>query len=544
MAKKKEKEAMEVMIELLAAAAGATNVAKDVEVVRSSDVMQIMIPAKMPLREAIQWLQRKDEQEDKVVALRFEFVCYPLDGVVSFREALAEIYGFVSDVDIPGDFFSPDRPPQMIGVPVGPGKIRQVPWGRLQVPGVYGHLQTMMEATPTPKFILIGQTKQRHLGEIAKIVEKTQENLKTKSIYKGKAVRVDLSWMREFDPGTHDFQPVEYAPQFAIPTDTVNQDDLILSPEVQNDLELGLWTPIEYPTYVREVGTSLKRGVLLAGEPGVGKSLTAYVTAKKAVENGWTFIYLTHPTDLARGFQFAGMYAPAVLFVEDLDRVISGDERTEAIDTVLNSFDGVDTKDKEIITVITTNHLEVIPPVALRPGRFDTLVELKRPDAASAARLVALYGRGLLADNFDLEKVGKSLAGHIPSEVREAVERAKLAAIRRLGKRRLLDHGRDIAGHVADEDVLAAVHAMKTHHALLIPKAKDKMSLLEKAFDVFGERVADGMNTTSDRAAALAMRLAQTAGLSSRDLFDAAGDLSVDDDVDAIAGSVSPNGDE
>jgi SpoVK/Ycf46/Vps4 family AAA+-type ATPase len=125
-------------------------------------------------------------------------------------------------------------------------------------------------------------------------------------------------------------------------------------------------------------------GILLAGDPGVGKTLTAYVTAKKAVDHGWTFVYLSHAADLANGIRFALQYAPCVLFVEDLDRIVAGDDRTEEIDDVLNSFDGVDSKDKELITVLTTNHLEKIPGVALRPGRCDTLVVVTAPTLRSS----------------------------------------------------------------------------------------------------------------------------------------------------------------
>src|SRR5262249_43736373 len=158
----------------------------------------------------------------------------------------------------------------------------------------------------------------------------------------------------------------------------------------------------------------------------------------KAVRNGWTFIYLDTVLDLKRGLDFAARYAPAVLFAEDIDRVVDG-ERSVSLDEILNTIDGVDTKNGEIITVFTTNHVEKINPAMLRMGRLDALIHVAPPDAKAAERLVQLYSRGLLEDNCDLTEVGKMLSGKIPAFIREVTERAKIATIARVG-------GPDIAG--------------------------------------------------------------------------------------------------
>jgi SpoVK/Ycf46/Vps4 family AAA+-type ATPase len=76
----------------------------------------------------------------------------------------------------------------------------------------------------------------------------------------------------------------------------------------------------------------LKRGVLLEGPYGTGKTLTAFVTAKKCVENGWTFIMLDRVAALKEALTFARMYAPAVVFAEDIDRSVEG-ERTVGLMT-------------------------------------------------------------------------------------------------------------------------------------------------------------------------------------------------------------------
>lgn len=510
---------------------------KDVDVERAS-VKQITIPKGMHLREAAAWLMRKDMEEDKEVEVYHEIDCFPLDGCVAFRDALVDLYGYVQNADTPGWF--KNNPPVMIGVPISATETRQVPWGRVEVPGIEGFLSTGIKVTKAgPRFLVTGTTKQRHLLEVNEIVDTVKNRLKSNSIYKGKAVRLDLSWTRSGDPARN-FDPTGHAPKFSIPVDSVREGELIFSKEVERDINLGLFTPIEYPDACRKAGIPLKRGVLLAGDYGTGKTLTAYVTALKAVRSGFTFIYLSSVVDLAMAFQFAKQYAPAVIFSEDVDRVLGGQDRTEAIDAVLNSFDGVDSKHEEIITVLTTNHLDRLTKAVLRPGRCDTLVQVTRPDAEAASKLVKLYGRNLLAPETDYDAIGASLADHLPAEIREAVERAKLAAIARLEN--VAD---GIEGKVTEKDVIAATEAMAAQHDMLIPKEQDTRTPIEKAADQLGFHLRNGIGDRDEANAAAAVRLLQRLGMKAEDLNEAYLDESDDEPVvHAIPTAAGNNGEE
>lgn len=489
---------------------------KNVTLTRDNATKQIIIPDSMSVKEAIAWLVRKDREEENEIAINHQFECFPLDGAVAFRDALDEIFGYVESVSVPPTWFTPKQPPVMIGVPVGFDKIRQVPWGRVQIPGIEGHLETSYSYTPGvgPKFVLLGETKQRHQYEIQRIVEKTREKLKQQSIYKGKAITIDLAWMRDGSK----FNPMAHSPKFNIPVDTVREEELIFSTEVQRDVELGLFTPIEQVDQCRKHGIPIRRGVMMAGPYGTGKTLTAYVTAKKAVNNGFTFIYLKSVLDLAQGFQFARMYAPAVIFAEDVDQVFQGD-RSEEMNAVLNAFDGVDGKSSEIITVLTTNHLERITQAALRPGRCDTLVQVTLPDEDAAVRLVMLYARGQLDPKSDLAPVGKFLSGHFPAEIRECVERAKLATIRRMTVAGLLkSKDATIEGHVTADDIIASARAMANQHALLQPQAEDKRNVAEKLMASFAAELGPHVKG----AAALAVKALSDLRVKPSDILEAA----------------------
>lgn len=426
------------------------DVVKDVDIVREGT--KIVLPPKMPYDDAIKWLQRKRDADETEIGIHHEIQCSPMDGAVAFHRAICEKYGFSDLTPTPGFFGS--SPPTMVGVPTSVDTSMQVSLGRVMIPGIDGFLEA---GVGNESFLIRGKTRRKHEADVLELVHLTQKFQREKSIYKGKAVKVCWEWEREGE-GYH---PLNNAPKF-IPLDGTREDDLIFGREVENALRIGLFTPIEQAAACRQFQVPLKRGVLLYGPFGTGKTLTANVTALKAVRNNFTFVYLNSVLDLKKGLQFAQRYAPAVVFCEDIDRMMSGD-RSMSMDDVLNTLDGVDTKGAEIITVFTTNAVEKINPAVLRMGRLDTLVHVKRPDAEAAQRLVLKYSRGLLAPDVDLTKVGEALKDKIPAFIRETTERAKIAAISRLS-------GGDIMGHVLESDLLEAASAMEPHAAMLEPK--------------------------------------------------------------------------
>lgn len=442
-------------IEMATAPANMKMTAKDVEIIRSGK--QIVLPKDMSYDEGIEWLRRKREEDERDVGIHYEFHCSPLDGAVAFHRALADIHGWAELVPTPG-FFGP-TPPIMIGVPISLTEKMQVAWGRVVIPGIEGHLQTGIQSEPTPRFVINGKVKQKNKEQVAAIAEKTEEFLRERSIYRGQAVKISFEWQRE----EKEYVPSEHCPKF-MPLGGVTEDDLIFGSEVVNALKIGLFAPIEFSAACRKYKVPLKRGVLLYGPYGVGKTLTATVTALKGIKHGFTFLYLESVLDLKKGLQLAGQYAPAIVFAEDVDRVLEGD-RSLSMDELLNIMDGCDTKGGEIITVFTTNHVENINPALLRMGRLDALVEIKAPDTDAAIRLVKLYGRGLFAQDTNFTKVGEALQGRIPAFIREVTERAKIAAIYRL-------NGGNIEGQVREEDLLDSAEAMRAHAQMLEPRRK------------------------------------------------------------------------
>lgn len=73
----------------------------------------------------------------------------------------------------------------------------------------------------------------------------------------------------------------------------------------------------------------------------------------------------------------------ALIFVEDIDQVTRGD-RDAAMQDILNTLDGGDTKDMNVISLFTTNHIELIEPTFLRGKRIGTVISMGFLDAETA----------------------------------------------------------------------------------------------------------------------------------------------------------------
>ena len=445
-----------------------------VEVRRHGDA--IVIPESLSLENADKAIHARMDFEKEVVAVHAPIKApFPFEGAYALHEILTNRFGWANGVPTPGFFGK--TPPAMLAVPVGPNQTVQVPWGRFSLPQVDGYIETGIETDDlgVTRFVIGGQVKRMHEKVVNEIVEAVQDRVRHNSIYKGKAFRVRL-----YDDRGRRIEMPE--PKFLDLSRRV-EDELILPEDTDESVRTNIFTLIERTNEVTEIGIPLKRGILLAGPFGTGKTMIARVTAEKAVDHSWTYVEVERIHEFAEVARLVVAYgdqeAGVVLFCEDIDRIMQGDERSEGIDMVLNVIDGVESKGSAMMVVLTTNDLDGITSAMLRPGRLDAVIPVNPPDGPAAVRLARQYGRGLIDENDPLTESEKLLAGNIPAVIREAVERSKLRALR------LTPKGEKLI--VTDEALSLAVKEMANHVQLLTPAEPDKRSETVKAAEILAE---------------------------------------------------------
>jgi hypothetical protein len=213
----------------------------------------------------------------------------------------------------------------------------------------------------------------------------------------------------------------------------VRRESLILPDALLARIERQAMGLSRHADRLRAAGRHLKRGILLHGRPGTGKTLSAMYLAARMPER--TVLVLTGAGvgGIETACALARLLQPATVILEDVDLI--GTERqgqtvgaNALLFELLNQMDGVG-EDADILFVLTTNrpdHLE--PALAARPGRIDLAIEVPLPDAECRRRLFDLYGCGLRLELADPDGWVRRTGGVSAAFVRELLRKAAVLA--------------------------------------------------------------------------------------------------------------------
>ena len=213
---------------------------------------------------------------------------------------------------------------------------------------------------------------------------------------------------------------------------TMTADQLILAPHTLAEVQRQVVDVARHKERLLAAGQHLKRGLLLYGPPGVGKTHTVrYLTSSLS---GTTVLQLTgHALHLiAEACSVARALQPAMLIVEDVD-LIAEDRGMHPghhplLFQLLNEMDGL-AEDADVVFVLTTNRADLLEPaLAARPGRVDQAVALELPDHVARRALFELYRGTLDVDTSRLDDVLARTDGVTASFLKELLRRAALVA--------------------------------------------------------------------------------------------------------------------
>ncbi|MDT0164554.1 ATP-binding protein [Actinotalea sp. AC32] len=216
----------------------------------------------------------------------------------------------------------------------------------------------------------------------------------------------------------------------------LDADHLVLPPETLEAVERQVVGVAAHKERLLAAGQHLKRGLLLYGPPGVGKTHTVrYLTARLT---GTTVIQLTGDALglIGEACSVARALQPSMVVVEDVD-LIAEDRgmhpgQHPLLFQLLNEMDGL-AEDADVVFVLTTNRADLLEPaLAARPGRVDQAVELRLPDADARRALFALYRGGLHVEEGAADDAVAWTDGVTASFLKELLRRAALVAGDRL----------------------------------------------------------------------------------------------------------------
>lgn len=203
---------------------------------------------------------------------------------------------------------------------------------------------------------------------------------------------------------------------------------------------------LKNPKKYEKLGAKIPRGVLLAGDPGTGKTLMARAVAGEA----------NVPFFSISGSEFAEMFvgvgasrvrdlfgkakknAPSIIFIDEIDAVAhkrdarggAGREDEQTLNQILVEMDGFD-NDSGVIVIAATNRVDMLDKALLRPGRFDRHVNVTLPERKDRLEILKVHFKGKpIEADVDLESLAKKTAGSSGADLANIANEAAITAAR------------------------------------------------------------------------------------------------------------------
>ena len=213
--------------------------------------------------------------------------------------------------------------------------------------------------------------------------------------------------------------------------------------EVRETVEM----PLKNPDMFDDVGITPPSGVLLYGPPGTGKTMLAKAVAN---QTDATFIkmagselvhkFIGEGAKLVRDlFELARQHQPAVIFIDEIDAIAakrtdsktSGDAEVQrTMMQLLSEMDGFEERG-DIRIIAATNRFDMLDRAILRPGRFDRLIEVPKPDTAGRDQIFRIHTRSMnVADDVDYENLAAMAEHASGADVKAICTEAGMFAIR------------------------------------------------------------------------------------------------------------------
>jgi AAA+ superfamily predicted ATPase len=179
----------------------------------------------------------------------------------------------------------------------------------------------------------------------------------------------------------------------------VGWDDIILSDEIKHSIQKNVVEYIDRIPEIKAKGLPVKRGLLIHGDPGNGKTYLGKVLANNV---DCTFIWIPFAgvsgEDMSYKdiFEMARELSPSIVLMEDLASQGGMDRReygngyvSSNLGLLLNVLEGVEENDG-VITIATENYVDNLD-IALRnrPGRFDIILHMPNPGFDQREQILA-----------------------------------------------------------------------------------------------------------------------------------------------------------
>lgn len=187
-------------------------------------------------------------------------------------------------------------------------------------------------------------------------------------------------------------------------------------------------------TVYEEMGARLPHGLLLYGDPGLGKTLLAKCLIEESGLNAITirrdrggdaFI-----SSIMEAFAKAKADAPAIIFLDDMDKFSTEDASYRDTPEYAAVQAGIDDiKESNVFLIATANEIRKLPISLRRSGRFDRKLHIQAPTASDAEAIIAHYIKGKrLSDDVNIKDLAMMMRYQSCAELETILNEAAVRA--------------------------------------------------------------------------------------------------------------------
>ncbi|SOV15567.1 ATP-dependent zinc metalloprotease FTSH,putative [Plasmodium gaboni] len=179
---------------------------------------------------------------------------------------------------------------------------------------------------------------------------------------------------------------------------------------------------LKNPTKYEILGAKIPKGALLCGAPGTGKTLLAKAVAGEA---NVPFFNISDEIDAVGRKRSKGGFAGG-----------GNDERENTLNQMLVEMDGFHTSNDKVVVLAGTNRVDILDPAITRPGRFDRIVNISKPDINERSEIFQVHLKNLkLHESLDIKNISYILAsltpGFVGADIANVVNEGAIQCARR-----------------------------------------------------------------------------------------------------------------
>jgi cell division protease FtsH len=191
---------------------------------------------------------------------------------------------------------------------------------------------------------------------------------------------------------------------------------------------------VKNPEKYARLGVHMPRGIMLWGDPGLGKSLMAQCFIEESGCRSFTIRKDKPDGDLVNVicdvFAEAKAQDRAIIFLDDLDKFANEDDKHPDAEEYVAVQAGIDAcRDSDVFVIATANDRYCLPDSLLRSGRFDKVIELECPKGKDALKVVQHYlSQKESMGEVDAAEITRILDGHSCADLETVVNEAGIYA--------------------------------------------------------------------------------------------------------------------